>query len=110
MEDQMATPQPERTKLSTDEAREMRNLSNELQQVLNKIAKIVGSGTGADATSYTVATVIMKSGSNPLQIGFDNSKIREVQPGAVNKDEADEIGYYIDPPGVCTTVPACIPE
>jgi hypothetical protein len=78
--------------------------------VRNKIAKIVGSGTGVDATSYTVATVIMKSGSNPLQIGFDNSKIREVKPGTVNKNEADDIGYYIDPPGVCTTVPACIPE
>jgi hypothetical protein len=108
MEGQMATPQPAKA-LSADEAREMKTLTKDLEQTLHKIAKIVQSQTGAK-TQYNVATVILKSGENPLQVGFDSATIKEVQPGTVNKDEADEIGYYIDPPGVCTTIPACIPE
>jgi hypothetical protein len=104
----MATPQPAKA-LSADEAREMKNLTQELDKTLSKIAEIVRSQTGVK-TESNVATIIMKSGHNPLQVGFDNAKIKEVKPGTVNEDEADEIGYYIDPPGVCTTVPACIPE
>jgi hypothetical protein len=103
----MATGHGEATKLSTTQAQEIRKLSKELEQVLGKIATIVFSNIGVKKPPYNVATVILKSTSHPLQIGFGNKKISVVQPGHPVKESDLDIGYYEDPPGICTDIPAC---
>jgi hypothetical protein len=104
----MPAPQPERAKLGTEKEKEMHHLTSELKEVLKKISKIVHSEVGAK-DAYNVVTIVAKGDNNPLQIGFRNTKVREARAN-MKEEEGDEIGYYIEPPGVCTTVPACLPE
>jgi hypothetical protein len=105
----MPAPKQQRAKLGPEEAREMQHLTKELKELLDKIAKIVHSETGAKTASFNVATVIVQSDGNPLQVGFRHSTLLNVHENQANREADPEIGYYIDPPGVCTTVPACIP-
>jgi hypothetical protein len=106
----MPAPKAEKIKLGPEEAHQMKQLTDELRELITKMAKIVRSSTGSKDAPYNIVTLILQSGDNPLQVGFQNSRILNVQAAAhLNAKEQDEIGYYIDPPGVCTTVPACIP-
>jgi hypothetical protein len=108
----MLATSAEGTKLQPAEAREMKQLTGELTEVLKKISRIVLPRAGAKGTHYTLATVILPSASNPLQIGFQNARILNVQSVAKRADEEGgiDMGWYEDPPGICTPDPVCVGE
>jgi hypothetical protein len=103
----MSARNTESGKLDTQEAREMKHLTHELTELLNKISKIVERHVGVTNAQYNLVTVIMPSTDNPLQIAFQNRSIFNVQSVPVHAQEY-EVMYWLDPPGVCTQVPACV--
>ncbi|MBV8280123.1 MAG: hypothetical protein JO170_33340 [Verrucomicrobia bacterium] len=105
----MPSTKTEKATLEPEDAREMKRLTSELSELFKKIAQIVLPRAGVKDTQYSLVTVVLRSADNPLQIAFRNSRILDVREAPI-RAEADEIGYYLDPPGICTTVPACVPE
>jgi hypothetical protein len=101
--------QTKKAETQPQDLRQMKHLTNELIELLKRASQIVLPQSGIKGTEYNVVGVILPSAENPMQISFQNSRILNVEASPTNV-QADEIGYYIDPPGVCTTVPACIPE
>lgn len=97
--------------LSNEELREISRLTGEVTDALQRMSHIVLGRLDKRDEKCGEFAVVLPTNDNPLQIAFgkarESGKAKE-NTALIEAEDDISIGYYIDPPGICTDVPACV--